>query len=179
MHIPFHLYAQFFIGFRLLDEAVHSLPHGFRIVDVSTYAGGHAKFVGHARKQPPKETVDGFYAKEVIIVNNGGKRLCGAAAHFGLRRGRLRHECPHFLQHVIAAAVGEVVEETQDALFHLCRGFVCKGHGQNAAKGLCAVVGKHQGDVLGSERVGLARAGRRGVYFGRNRKGGHIERNDF
>ena len=159
MHIPLHLYAQFFICFRLLDEAVHCLPHGFLIVDVSTYAGGHAKFVGHARKQPPKETVDGFDAKEIVIVNNGGKRLGSAAAHFCLRRGGLRHERPHFLQHVVTAAVGEVVEEAQDTLFHLRRSLVGKGHSQYAAECLCAGVGKHQSDILGCERISLARAG--------------------
>ena len=177
MHIPLHLYAQFFICFRLLDEAVHCLPHCFFIIYVGTYAGGHAEFVGHARKQPPKETVDGFDAKEVVIVNNGGKCLGSAAAHFGLRRGWLWHERPHFLQHVVAAAVGEVVEKAQDTLFHLCRSLVGKGHCQYSAECLCAGVGKHQGDVLGCERVSLARAGRRGIYFRRKRKGGHIERN--
>ena len=142
---------------KAVQDPVHALLHQRGLVQLHLVGGKLPDLAGEGPERLLEELVDGGDGEGRIVMQDGPELSLRPLAEFLGRPEEGRDKVVvirRFLR-----IYGQHLQFLEDALLHLVRSLVRKGHGQDVAVGLRVLLGEEQADVFAGQVVGFSRPG--------------------
>ncbi len=141
-----------------VQDAVHALLHKRGLVQLHLVGGELADLTGKGPERLLEELVDGGDGKGRIVVQDAAQLPRSPL----LERSRVREQGRDEIRIVgrLLRLGRKGMQFLEDTLFHLVRGLVRKGHGEDVPIGLRVLFHQQQADIFTGQVVGLSRPGR-------------------